>query len=106
MLFSAHPAECTCSQQTLQNDAFVFYSNYTGAQLEPGYDFILETIAAPSFGQTHTYRKYSHKKFLKASMFAREWAKTHWVPQQPEQQMTQPPKAAQSEEDMCLDGKQ
>ncbi|KAF9514551.1 hypothetical protein BS47DRAFT_1294990 [Hydnum rufescens UP504] len=90
------------------NDAFVFYSNYTGPQLEPGYEFILETIAAPSFSQTHTYRKYSHKRFLKASMFAREWAKDHWAPEQPqeEQQTVQLSKDAGHGEDMCLDDKQ
>jgi len=56
------------------NEAFVFYSNCTAAQLQPGFDFIIEKIAEPGFESQYVYRKYANKRFLKASIFARDWA--------------------------------
>ncbi|GAA6004671.1 cyclin family protein [Rhodotorula paludigena] len=57
------------------NEAFVYYSNYAEAQLLVPAGFLLESIAAPGFEERFVYRKYSNKKFLKASIFARNWAK-------------------------------
>ncbi|GAA5834486.1 hypothetical protein JCM11251_007020 [Rhodosporidiobolus azoricus] len=57
------------------NEAFVFYSNYTEAQLLVPSGFLLESIAAPGFEEKFVYKKYSNKKFLKASIFARNWAR-------------------------------
>ena len=59
----------------LQNDAFVFYSNYTEIQLLPGARILIEQMAAPDFEKQYVYKKYTNKKFLRASTFARDWAK-------------------------------
>ncbi|GAA5963351.1 hypothetical protein JCM21900_002047 [Sporobolomyces salmonicolor] len=56
------------------NEAFIFYSNYTEAQLLVPAGFLLESIATPGFEDKFVYKKYSNKKFLKASIFARNWA--------------------------------
>ncbi|GAA6059198.1 hypothetical protein JCM10212_005543 [Sporobolomyces blumeae] len=56
------------------NDAFIFYSDYTEAELLVPAGFLLESIAAPGFDEKFVYKKYSNKKFLKASIFARNWA--------------------------------
>ncbi|GAA6037487.1 hypothetical protein JCM8097_008212 [Rhodosporidiobolus ruineniae] len=57
------------------NEAFIFYSSYTEAQLLVPSGFLLESIAAPGFDEKFVYKKYSNKKFLKASIFARNWAR-------------------------------
>ncbi|BGP35517.1 B-type cyclin [Rhodotorula toruloides] len=57
------------------NEAFIFFSGYTEAQLLVPAGFLLESIAAPGFEEKFCYKKYSSKKFLKASIFARNWAK-------------------------------
>ncbi|KAJ9108930.1 hypothetical protein QFC21_000252 [Naganishia friedmannii] len=59
------------------NDAFVFYSNYTETQLLPGARLLVEQMAAPEFDKQYVYKKYTNKKFLRASTFARDWARTH-----------------------------
>ncbi|KAI5454581.1 B-type cyclin [Naganishia albida] len=59
------------------NDAFVFYSNYTETQLLPGARIMIEQLAAPDFDKQYVYKKYTNKKFLRASTFARDWARTH-----------------------------
>lgn len=56
------------------NEAFIFYSDYTEAQLLVPAGFLLESIAAPGFDEKFVFKKYSNKKFLKASIFARNWA--------------------------------
>jgi G2/mitotic-specific cyclin 2 len=58
-----------------QNDAFVFYSGYTEEQLEPGYYMLLEKITEPGFNKLYLYKKYAHKRFLKASVYALEVAR-------------------------------
>jgi len=59
------------------NDAFVFYSGYTEEQLVPGHEQLVEKLTESNFAKQHVCKKYSHKKFLKASVFAIEWAKAH-----------------------------
>ncbi|KAJ9101950.1 hypothetical protein QFC19_005032 [Naganishia cerealis] len=59
------------------NDAFVFYSNYTETQLLPGARLLIEQLAAPEFDKQYVYKKYTNKKFLRASTYARDWARTH-----------------------------
>ncbi|KAI5481353.1 G2/mitotic-specific cyclin 3/4 [Pseudohyphozyma bogoriensis] len=59
------------------NESFIYYSSYTEAQLLVPTGFLIEAIAAPDFDQKFVYKKYSNKKFLKASLFARNWAKSH-----------------------------
>ena len=60
-----------------QNDAFVFYSGYTEEQLEPGYHMLLNKISDHCFDKLYLYKKYAHKKFLKAAVYALEKAREH-----------------------------
>ncbi|KAJ7637703.1 cyclin [Mycena polygramma] len=67
-----------CARKMLDgdwNEAFVFYSGYTEDQLVPGHDMLVEKLTERNFSRQYVYKKYSHKKFLKASWFAVEWAK-------------------------------
>ncbi|KAF7327887.1 Cyclin N-terminal domain-containing protein [Mycena kentingensis (nom. inval.)] len=57
------------------NESFVFYSGYTEAELLPGHEMLVEKLAERNFSRQYVCKKYSHKKFLKASMFAIDWAK-------------------------------
>ncbi|GAA6008375.1 hypothetical protein JCM10207_000105 [Rhodosporidiobolus poonsookiae] len=57
------------------NESFIYYSDYTETQLLVPAGFLLESIAAPGFEDKFVYKKYSNKKFLKASIFARNWAR-------------------------------
>lgn len=59
------------------NDAFIFYSNCTERQLVPGAIRLCERLVEPDFESVYVYKKYSNKKFLRASQFAREWANTN-----------------------------
>jgi len=57
-----------------QSDAFVFYSNFTEAQLVTGAQLLCERLVEDDFESVYVYKKYSNKKFLRASTFARDWA--------------------------------
>ncbi|KPV73230.1 uncharacterized protein RHOBADRAFT_4414, partial [Rhodotorula graminis WP1] len=57
------------------NEAFVFYSQYTEVQLLVPAGFLLENLSQPGFEERFVFKKYSAKKFLKASIFARNWAR-------------------------------
>lgn len=56
------------------DDAFVYYSDFTEEQLVPGANLLLERLLDSGFEEQFVYRKYANKKFLKASVFARDWA--------------------------------
>nr|AAP94020.2 B-type cyclin 2 [Ustilago maydis] len=56
------------------DDAFVYYSDFTEEQLVPGANLLLERLLDQGFEEQFVYRKYSNKKFLRASVFARDWA--------------------------------
>lgn len=56
-------------------DAFIYYSKYTESQLATPTSFLLSAISADDFEERFVYQKYASKKFLKASIFARQWAK-------------------------------
>jgi G2/mitotic-specific cyclin 1/2 len=56
------------------NDAFVFYSNYTERQLVPAAILLCERLTETGFDKVYVYKKYSNKKFLRASTFACDWA--------------------------------
>lgn len=43
----------------------------------PGHQMLLEKLVEDKFMEQHVCAKYSHKKFLKASVYAVEWARTH-----------------------------
>ncbi len=49
-------------------------SDFTEEQLVPGANLLLERLLDPGFEEQFVYRKYANKKFLKASVFARDWA--------------------------------
>ncbi|KZT59174.1 hypothetical protein CALCODRAFT_523401 [Calocera cornea HHB12733] len=59
------------------DDLFMFYSNYTEHQLLPGARFVVERLASADFESYYVCKKYATKRFLKASVFARDWAKKH-----------------------------
>ncbi|KXN91726.1 G2/mitotic-specific cyclin cdc13, partial [Leucoagaricus sp. SymC.cos] len=59
------------------NEAFIFYSGYTEEQLLPGHQLLVEKLAESGFSRQYVCKKYANKKFLKASIFAIEWAKQH-----------------------------
>lgn len=56
------------------DDAFVYYSHFTEEQLLPGTSLLLEKLIEPGFEEQFVYKKYGSKKFLKASIYARNWA--------------------------------
>ncbi|TIA87140.1 hypothetical protein E3P99_03362 [Wallemia hederae] len=56
------------------NDDFVYYSGFAEEQLQKPTEYILEILREPRFDSQFCYKKYSNKKFLKASIFARDWA--------------------------------
>lgn len=57
------------------DEGFVYYSNFCEEQLIPGANLLLEKLVDPTFGDQFVCRKYAGRKFLKASLFARDWAK-------------------------------
>ncbi|KAE8229450.1 hypothetical protein CF326_g5581 [Tilletia indica] len=59
------------------NDAFVYYSGFTAEQLLPGANMLLERLLDPAFDDMFVCKKYSSRKFLKASSFARAWVRAH-----------------------------
>ncbi|KZT29886.1 A/B/D/E cyclin [Neolentinus lepideus HHB14362 ss-1] len=59
------------------NEGFVFYSDYTEEHLLPGFRLLIDKLNEEGFDQQHVFKKYSDKKFLKASIYARQWAQVH-----------------------------
>jgi G2/mitotic-specific cyclin 1/2 len=59
------------------DDAFIFYSNFTERQLIPGAVLLCERLVEDGFDKVYVYKKYSNKKFLRASTFAVDWAHNH-----------------------------
>lgn len=57
------------------DEGFVFYSGFCEEQLIPGANLLLEKLVDPAFEDQFVCRKYAARKFLKASLFARDWAK-------------------------------
>lgn len=60
-----------------QNDAFVFYSGFTEEHLLTGHYLVMEKLNEIGFDRLYVSRKYANKKFLKASIFAIEWARAN-----------------------------
>ncbi|KAH9472363.1 hypothetical protein Pst134EA_002985 [Puccinia striiformis f. sp. tritici] len=56
------------------SDAFVFCSGYTEAQLITPMTFLIEFLSTDGFEDRFVYKKYANRKFLKASIFARNQA--------------------------------
>ena len=59
-----------------QNDAFIFYSGFTEEHLIPGHNLLVEKLTEEGFHKQYVCKKYANKKFLKASVFAIEWARS------------------------------
>ncbi|KAG9224860.1 B-type cyclin [Pleurotus ostreatus] len=59
------------------NEGFTFYSGFTEEQLLPGHLLLIDKLVGANFGKMYVHKKYAHKKFLKASIFATEWARVH-----------------------------
>lgn len=55
----------------------MFFSDYTEEQLIPGHDLLVDKLTEANFSRNYVCKKYAHKKFLKASVFAIEWARAH-----------------------------
>ncbi|KAL6299874.1 cyclin-like protein [Sparassis latifolia] len=58
-------------------DAFVFYSGFTEEHLLPGHTWLLQKLTEHGFTKQHVCQKYANKKFLKASLYAIDWAQRH-----------------------------
>ncbi|OAV89601.1 hypothetical protein PTTG_05846 [Puccinia triticina 1-1 BBBD Race 1] len=56
------------------NDAFIYYSGYAEAQLITPMTFLIEFLSTEGFEDRFVYKKYANRKFLKASVFARNQA--------------------------------
>ncbi|WFC98313.1 B-type cyclin [Malassezia yamatoensis] len=56
------------------DEAFVYYSHFCEEQLIPATGLLLERLIEPGFDSQFVYKKYASKKFLKASIYARNWA--------------------------------
>ncbi|KAA1467464.1 hypothetical protein DENSPDRAFT_768964 [Dentipellis sp. KUC8613] len=63
------------------NEAFVYYSGFTEEQLIPGHQMMMEKLTEGGFEKQYVCKKYAHKKFLKASLFAIDWARTQMANQ-------------------------
>ena len=55
----------------------MFHSGFTEEHLVPGHQMLIEKLVEDEFMTQHVCAKYSRKKFLKASVYAVEWARTH-----------------------------
>lgn len=56
------------------NEAFVYYSRTVEEQLIPGANLLLERLLDESFPDCFVCQKYGNRRYLKASIFARDWA--------------------------------
>ncbi|KAI0925977.1 hypothetical protein AcW1_008262 [Taiwanofungus camphoratus] len=59
------------------NEAFVYYSGFTEEYLLPGHYLLIEKLTEHGFTKQHVCQKYANKKFLKAALYAIDWARTH-----------------------------
>ncbi|CAL1716553.1 unnamed protein product [Somion occarium] len=60
------------------NEAFVYHAGYTEEHLLPGHAMLVQKLTEETFTKQYVFKKYAHKKFLKASLFAVEWALTNF----------------------------
>ncbi|MCO5555760.1 hypothetical protein L7F22_009305 [Adiantum nelumboides] len=56
------------------NEAFVYYSRTVEEQLIPGANLLLERLLDETFPDCFVCQKYGNRRYLKASIFARDWA--------------------------------
>lgn len=55
----------------------MFFSGCTEEQLLPGHNLLADKLMEESFSRQYICKKYANKKFLKASLFAIEWARAN-----------------------------
>jgi hypothetical protein len=60
------------------DNILAFYAGYTEEELEPVVHLMVDYLARPVIHEAF-FRKYANKKFLKASLLTRNWAKTNAV---------------------------
>ncbi|PHH68828.1 hypothetical protein CDD80_7208 [Ophiocordyceps camponoti-rufipedis] len=58
----------------MQDDTLEHYSGYTEEEIEPAVELMVDYLARPVVHEAF-FKKYASKKFLKASILARQWAK-------------------------------
>ena len=63
----------------MQNAAFVYHSGFTEEHLLPGHAMLVQKLVEDGFSKQYVCKKYANKKFLKASVFAVEWANTNFA---------------------------
>lgn len=61
-----------------QNEAFVNYSGFTEEHLLPGHAMLVQKLVELDFNKQAVCKKYANKKFLKASIFAVDWARNNF----------------------------
>ncbi|TCD64289.1 hypothetical protein EIP91_004297 [Steccherinum ochraceum] len=60
------------------NSGFVYHSGFTEEHLLPGHAMLVQKLVEDGFTKQYVCRKYANKKFLKASLFAIDWAQAHF----------------------------
>ncbi|KAI1133075.1 cyclin-like protein [Nemania abortiva] len=58
------------------NETIAYYAGYTEEEIEPVFELMVDYLARPVIHEAF-YKKYASKKFLKASLITRDWAKRH-----------------------------
>jgi hypothetical protein len=61
-----------------QNEAFIFHSGFTEEEVQHGHRLLVDKLSEEGTEKTSVYKKYAHKKFLKASTFAVEWSRANY----------------------------
>ncbi|KAI1503225.1 cyclin-like protein [Biscogniauxia marginata] len=56
------------------DETIAYYSGYTEEEIEPVFELMVDYMARPLIHEAF-YKKYASKKFMKASMYTRQWAK-------------------------------
>ncbi|EKM58202.1 uncharacterized protein PHACADRAFT_252339 [Phanerochaete carnosa HHB-10118-sp] len=60
------------------NEKFVYYSGFTEEHLRPGHAMLIQKLAELDFNKMYVCKKYANRKFLKASIYAIDWARTYF----------------------------
>lgn len=56
----------------------MFFSGYTEEQLLPGHHLLTGKLVEENFSRQYVCKKYAHRKYLKAALFAIEWARVNY----------------------------
>lgn len=60
------------------DDTITYYAGYTEKEIEPVFELMIDYLARPIIHEAF-YKKYASKKFLKASLLTRSWARKNAV---------------------------